>query len=225
VLVSEATISTVARSTSGTASLVAPVLAGTSSLARASRASTPPRNNLSPASRPNRFYFTLQVQPSSPIGLNPTAQQRIDAYRASLVTALEALHKIDKTIALWPFDEPVIHEGGLLTNPMALGHSIHQLTRFFHDLHIRDEFPLTYVVILMGFSMDFDAFMENTRLMLPEAHARLYKRPLQAPYVTCLGWLLGSHDDLAIRPLEALLQEIVTKMASPSILPPILALT
>ena len=189
------------------------------------RAPTPPRRNLSPASRPNRFYFNLRVQPSRPLENNPSVQQHIDAYHASLVSVLETLYKIDNTIALWPFDEPVIHEGGLLTNPSALGHSITQLTMYFHELHIRNEFPVTYVAILLGFSMEYKEFMAYVKLMLPEVHAMLYKRALQAPYVTCLGWLLGTHDDLALSPLESLLQEVVVKMTPTPIPPPMLALS
>ena len=196
-----------------------------SSLMDAARSTTPPRHNLSPASRPFRFYFNLQVQPSQPLVNNPTAQQRIDAYRASFIAVLEALYKIDETIALWPFEEPTIHEAGLLTNPTALGHSIHQITRFFDGFRIRNDFPPCYVVVLLGFSMDFDVFMENARVMLPDAHAKLYKRLLQAPHVTCIGWLLGSHDDLALPPLERLLQEVLLKTASTPIPTPKIALT
>jgi len=113
------------------------------------------------------------------------------------VSVLETLYKIDNTVALWPFNEPVVHEGGLLTNPSALGHSITQLMMYFHELHIWNEFLLTYVVILLGFLMEYKEFMDYAKLMLPEAHAMMYKWALQAPYVTCLGWLLGMHDDLS----------------------------
>ncbi len=81
------------------------------------------------------------------------------------------------------------------------------------------------MVILLGFNMEFEDFMENARVMLPDVHAKLYKRPLQAPHVTCLGWLLGSHDDLALSPLETLLQEVILKSASSPIPSPKLALT
>jgi len=190
------------------------------------RQATPPRNNLSPASRSHRFYFNLQVLPSPPpLANNSTAQQRIDAYHSSLIAVLEALLKIDETVALWPFLEPTIHEAGLLTNPTALGHSIHQLTRFFDGLRIRNDFPPAYLVILMGFSMEYEVFMENARLMLTDVHAKLFKRPLQAPHVTSLGWLVGSHGDMSLPPLEQLLQDTISQIATSPIPSPKLALS
>jgi len=142
-----------------------------------------------------------------------------------LVATLEALHKIDETVALWPFLEPSIHKAGLLSNPTTLGHSIHQLTQFFDGLHIRNDFPPAYLVILVGFSMDYDVFMENACLMLMDVRAKLFKRPLQAPHVTCLGWLVGSHGDMSLPPLEQLLQETFSKITTSPIPPPKLALS
>jgi len=89
---------------------------------------TPTHHNLSPATCPFRFYYTLQIVAKSPASKTPTAQQCIDGYRDSLVDALEALYKVDKTIALWPFTEPNALENALLMNPQSLGHSIHQLS-------------------------------------------------------------------------------------------------
>jgi len=56
--------------------------------------------------------------------------------------------------------------------------------------------------------------MEYMRLMLPNHKAYLYKRPLQTEQVTCVGWLLGSHDDLCLPSLEKLLQEAILWVSS-----------
>jgi len=186
---------------------------------------TPTRHNRSPASRPTRFYFNMQVTPKSPAMANPLAQQRVDAYRDNLMDLLEALYKIDNTMALWPFMEPAAPESDLLTNPTSLGASITQLTKFFHGLRIRNDFSPFHVSILLGFSMEFTEFMSYVRLMFADYEAYLYKRPLQTEQVTCVGWLLGSHDDLCLPSLEKLLQEAILRVSSSPIPTPRLALT
>jgi len=174
---------------------------------------TPTHHNLSPATCPIHIYFTLQVLPKSTIANNPTDQQRIDSYCNSLVDALKALYKIDETIALWPFSDPLAPKSALLTNAQSLGHSIHQLTCYFDFLQIQNNFPPCYVHILLSFSMKMEDFMENVHLMFADIHANLYKRPFQVAQFTYLGWLLGSHEDLFIPTLETLLQETILKVA------------
>jgi len=68
-------------------------------------------------------------------------------------------------------------------------------------------------------------FMENAHLMLMDMHAKLFKHPLQAPHVTCLGWLVGSHGDMLLPPLEQLLQETISQIATSLIPSPKLALS
>jgi len=167
----------------------------------------------------------MKVTPKSLAIANPSAQQRVDAYRDNLVDLLEALYKIDNTMALWPFTEPSAPESDLLTNPTSLGASITQLTKYFQGLQIRNEFSPFFVSILLGFSMPYDEFMEYVRLMFADHKAYLYKRPLQAEQVTCVGWLLGSHDDLCLPSLEQLLQEAILHVSSSPIPTPRLALT
>jgi len=183
----------------------------------ATSAPTPTRNNHSLASCPFRFYFNMQVTPKSPAIANPLAKQRVDTYRNNLVDLLEALYKIDNTITLWPFTEPAATELDLLTNPVSLGASITQLTKYFQGLQIRNEFAPFYVLILLGFSMVYEEFMEYVCLMFVDHKAYLYKHPLQAEQVTCVRWLLGSHEDMCIPTLEKLLQEAILCMStSPS---------
>jgi len=67
--------------------------------------------------------------------------------------------------------------------------------------------------------------MEYVRLMFTDFNAYLYKRPLQAENVTCVGWLLGSHDDMCIPTMEKLLQEAILQVSSSPIPTPRLALT
>jgi len=186
---------------------------------------TPTRNNRSPASRPTRFYFNLKVTPKSLAIANPSAHQRVEAYRDTLVDLLESLYKIDNTMALWPFTEPTAPESDLLTNPTSLGASITQITKYFQGLRIRNDFSPFFVSILLGFSMAYEDFMEYVRLMFTEQKAFLYKHPLQAEQVTCVGWLLGSHDDLCLPSLEKLLQEAILRVSSSPIPTPRLALT
>jgi len=186
---------------------------------------TPTRNNRSPASRPFRFYFNMRVSPKCPAIANLSAQQRVDAYRDNLVDLLESLYKIDNTIALWPFKEPLASESELLTNPTSLGSSITQLTKYFQGLRIRNEFSPFSVSILLGFSMAFEDFMEYVRLMFADHKAYLYKRPLQEENVTTVGWLLGSHEDLCLPSLEKLLQETILRVSSSPSPTPKLALS
>jgi len=100
------------------------------------------------------------------------AQQCIDAYHSGLIAVVETLYKIDEMVALWPFTKPTIHEAGLLTNPTSLGHSIHQLTLFLRVyIFGMTSLCLTWI-FLMGFSMDYNAFMGNAQLMLTNIHAK-----------------------------------------------------
>jgi len=50
-------------------------------------------------------------------------------------------------------------------------------------------------------------------------------QPLQAEQVTCVGWLLGLHEDLCILTMEKLLQEAILQVSSSPIPTPCLALT
>jgi len=163
---------------------------------------TPTCNNHSQASCPTQFYFNMQVTPKSPVIANPMAQQCVDAYCNNLVDILEALYKIDNTMALWPFTEPLAPKSNLLTNPSSLEATIRQLTKHIQGLHIHIDFSPFYVLILLGFSMAYDEFIEYIRLMFANYKAYLYKCPLQAEQVTCVGWLLGSHEDLCLPSLE-----------------------
>jgi len=105
----------------------------------------------------------MHVVPKHPLSNNPTAQQRVDGYRDNLVDLLEALYKINKSIVLWPFTKPKAHEAELLTNPLSLGHTITQMTKYFSGLKIKNDFAPFYVSILLGFSMPFEDLMENVR--------------------------------------------------------------
>jgi len=49
--------------------------------------------------------------------------------------------------------------------------------------------------------------------------------PLQVEQVTCIGWLLGSHEDLCIQTMEKLLQEALLQVSSSPIPTPRLALS
>jgi len=49
-------------------------------------------------------------------------------------------------------------------------------------------------------------------------------QPLQAEQVTCVGWLLGLHEDLCILTMEKLLQEAILQVSSSPIPTPCLAL-
>jgi len=101
---------------------------------------TPMRNNGSPASHPFWFYFNLHVVPKYPLIKNPMAQQHVYGYCNNLVDLLEALYKIDKSITVWPFTEPMASKSELLTNPLSLGHTITQLTKYFSGLKIKNDF-------------------------------------------------------------------------------------
>jgi len=61
--------------------------------------------------------------------------------------------------------------------------------------------------------------------MFADHKAYLYKHPLQAEQVTCVGWLLGSHDNLCLPSLEQLLQEAILWVSSSPIPTPQLVLT
>jgi len=84
----------------------------------------------------------MHVVPKQPLINNPMAQQRVDGYCDNLVDLLEALYKIGKSIAMWPFTEPMVCESDLLTNPLSLGYTITQLTKYFSSLKIKNNFPL-----------------------------------------------------------------------------------
>jgi len=163
---------------------------------------TPTQNNHLPASCPVCFYFNMKVTPKSPATANLLTQQWVDAYRDNLVDLLEALYKIDNTITLWPFMEPMAPESELLTNPTSLGALITQLTKYFQGLWICNEVSPFYVSILLGFLMAFEEFMEYVQLVFANHKAYLYKRLLQAENVTTMGWLLSSHEDLCLPTLE-----------------------
>jgi len=186
---------------------------------------TPTRNNHSPASRPFRYYFNMQVTPKRLAIVNPSAQQRVEAYHDNLVNLLETLYSIDNMVALWPFMEPKATESDLLTNPKNLGALITQLTKYFQGLCIRNEFEPFHVSILLGFSMAYEKFMEYVHLMFVDHKAYLYKRALQAEQVTCVGWLLGSHEDMCIPTFEKLLQEAILRVSTSPSPTPRLALT
>jgi len=128
-------------------------------------------NNCTPASCTFHFYFNMQVTPKSPAITNPLAQQRVDAYCNNLVDLLEALYKIDNSIALWPFTEPSASKSELLTNPASLEASITQLTKYFQGLHIRNDFSPFYISILLGFLMAYEEFMEYVCLMFADFKA------------------------------------------------------
>jgi len=91
-------------------------------------------------------------------------QQRVDSYRDNLVDLLEALYKIDESIVLWPS----AHKVELLTNPLSLGYTITQITKYFSGLKIKNDFAPFYVSILLSFSMPFVDLMENVRMMFAD---------------------------------------------------------
>jgi len=167
----------------------------------------------------------MQVTPKRPVIANPTAQEWVDAYRDNLVDLLKTLHKIDTSIALWLFMEPMAPESDLLTNPTSLNATIMQLTKYFHGLCIKNDFLPFHVSILLGFSMEYNEFMEYVQLMFMDFKAYLYKHPLQAEQVTCIGWLLGSHEDLCIQTMEKLLQEALLQVSTSPIPTPRLTLS
>jgi len=182
-------------------------------------------NNCSLASRPHHLYFNMQVTLKSPAIANPSLQQHVAAYHDNLVDLLEALYKIDNSMALWPFTEPQALESDLLTHPTSLGALITQLTKYFQGLHICNDFSPFYVSILLGFLMEEVKFMGYVRLMFADFKAYLYKHPLQVEQVTCVGWLLGLHDKLCIPTMEKLLIESILQVSTSPIPTPRLAFT
>jgi len=61
--------------------------------------------------------------------------------------------------------------------------------------------------------------------MFADYKATLYKHALQAEQVTCLGWLLGLHEDMCLPTLEKLLQESILWVLTSPIPTPLMALT
>jgi len=79
---------------------------------------------------------------------------------------------------------------------------------------------MSYVHCLIGFDMDYDKFMSSVTVMLADIPAKIYKRLIQVPHITTLGWLFGMHEDLSLPSLESLLQD-TTKLLAPNQSPPI----
>jgi len=181
-------------------------------------------HNITPASHPFHFYFNMHIVPKHLLINNPMAQQRVDGYWDNLVDLLEALYKIDESIVLWPFTELTSHKAELLSNPLSLGHTITQITKYFSGLKSRTISPF-YVSILLGFSMPFEDLMENVHIMFVDFKATLYKHTLQAEQVTCLGWLLGLREDMYLPTLKKLLQELILWVLTSPILTPQMALS
>jgi len=150
----------------------------------------------------------MQVVPKQLLINNPTAQQRVDGYCNNLVNLLEALYKINESIAVWPFMEPTACESDLLTSLLSLGHTITQLTKYFYSLKIKNDFPLLHFHP-SGLFNGFQRFMENVQVMFVDFKATIYKCTLQAKQVTCLGWFLSSLEDMCLPTLKKLLQESI----------------
>jgi len=137
---------------------------------------------------------------------------KLEAYRQNLIKVINALDKIDNTLAFWPYELPNSPESTLLNNPLSLGTMIHQITTFLDKFRINKSLGLCYVHCLIGFNMDYDHFMESANVMLEDIPARIYKCLLQVPHIAALGWLFGTHKDVSTVTLAALLNDTVAKM-------------
>jgi len=135
---------------------------------------------------------------------------KLEAYHQSFLKVINALIHVDKSLAFWPFEDANAPELDLLKMPTALGSSINQILKFFDSFWISKTFSLSYVNCLIGFNMDFDAFMQSASSMLSDILAKIFKCSLQVPHITSLGWIFGTHKNFAIKDFKQLLQDAVT---------------
>jgi len=138
---------------------------------------------------------------------------KLEAYHKSFVKVIDALIHVNDSLAIWPFKDALAPESALLTNPQSLGSSISQTLKYFDRFWISKTFSLAYVNCLIGFNMDQDAFMQSASSMLLDIPVQIYKCTLQVPHITCLSWIFGTHENLAIKDFEQLLQDTAAQLA------------
>jgi len=80
-------------------------------------------------------------------------------------------------------------------------------------------FLLAYVNCLIGFDMDPDAFMQSATAMLVDIPAKIYKCTLQVPHIASLGWIFSTHENIDIKDLKQLLQDVAAQLAPHQSLP------
>jgi len=176
--------------------------------------STPLHHKCSLAIRKNKIYFNLHITPLQlPTNKKAMATMKLKAYHKSFLKVIDALIHMDESLAFWPFEDANAPELDLLKMPANLGSSINQIIKYFDSFWISKTFSLAYVNCLIGFNMDPDAFMQSALSMLTNIPTKIFKRTLQVPHITSLGWIFGTHENFAIKDFKQLLPDTAAQLA------------